>query len=195
VDRGPQGIEDHGLKRLVAVFMMFAAACSRLEPLPVYGQVPPFELTGEDGRTFASHSLNGQVWVADFIFTTCSGPCPRMSTLMRQVQNSVASMPGVQLVSFTVDPARDTPEVLAAYAKRYNAQAGRWHFLTGPQATLHGLKREAFKLGSVDGSLNHSTRLVLIDPRGRVRGYYGTEEESPVRRLVVDIQRVRKEKA
>lgn len=165
------------------------AGCAPEQPLPVYGTVPPFELTAETGDHFDSRSLDGQVWVADFIFTTCTGPCPRMSTLMRQVQ-SVA--PRAKLLSFTVDPEHDTPAVLSEYAKRYKAEPGRWRFLTGPRETLHHLKREIFKLGSVDGSLNHSTRLLLVDGKGRIRGYYGTDEDSPVRRLASDIKRIEK---
>jgi len=169
---------------------VLAGCAARREPLPVYGQAPDFELVAETGQPFHGRSLAGRIWVADFIFTTCTGPCPRMSSLMRQVQAGSAGLPNVRLVSFTVDPQRDTPEVLSAYAKRYSAQPGRWHFLTGNAETLHHLKREVFKLGSVDGSLNHSTRLVLVDARGRVRGYYGTDEDSPVRRLLTDIRRV-----
>lgn len=177
--------------RAVALAALVLAACSREEPLPVYGNVPPFELIAETGDRFDSRSLEGRIWVADFIFTTCTGPCPRMSTLMRQVQSAA---PAVRLVSFTVDPERDTPSALAEYAKRYKAVPERWRFLTGPRETLHHLKREVFKLGSVDGSLNHSTRLLLVDGKGRIRGYYGTDEDSPVRRLAADIKRIAEEK-
>ena len=184
------------MKRLFPIlFCAILAACRPQPPLPVYGQIPPFQLTAESGEPMDSRALAGRVWVADFIFTTCTGPCPRMSTLMRQVQSATASLPGVRLVSFTVDPERDTPPVLAAYARRYQAKPERWNFLTGPRETLHHLKREAFKLGDVDGSLNHSTRLVLIDGRGRIRGYYGTDEDSPVWRLSTDVKRIVKEKA
>lgn len=169
------------------IALIVLAGCARQEPLPVYGTVPPFELTAETGDRFDSRSLDGQVWVADFIFTTCTGPCPRMSTMMRQVQSAA---PGAKLLSFTVDPEHDTPAVLSEYAKRYKAEPGRWTFLTGSREALHHLKREVFKLGSVDGSLNHSTRLLLVDGRGQIRGYYGTDEDSPVRRLSTDIKRI-----
>ena len=86
-------------------------------------------------------------------------------------------MPGVKLVSFTVDPKHDTPAVLAAYATRYHAEPGRWFFLTGEQAALETLCRNGFKLGDVDGSLVHSTRFVLVDRHSRVRGFYSTSED------------------
>ena len=96
----------------------------------------------------------------------------------------------VRLVSFSVDPENDTPAVLAQYATRYQAQPNRWHFLTGPRATLDHLARDSFKLNNVDASLNHSTRLVLLDRQSRIRGYYGTSDDNPVIQLMYDIKRV-----
>jgi protein SCO1/2 len=177
------------MRRFVFLLAILAAGCARKqEPLPVYGQVAPFELTAETGQPFRSNSLEGKIWVADFIFTTCNGPCPRMSGLMRQVQSLSDSQ--VRLISFTVDPEHDTPEALAAYAARYKAEPARWSFLTGSRESLNRLKFDQFKLGNVDGSLNHSTRLVLLDGRSRIRGYYGTSDGDPVRQIVRDIKRI-----
>ena len=103
---------------------------------------------------------------------------------MHQVQTALPEK--VRLVSFTVDPARDTPEVLAAYASHFEAQQGRWFFLTGPQEMLHHLGRDVFMLGNVDGNLEHSTRFVLIDKASRVRGFYLTSEEDAIPRLIAD---------
>jgi protein SCO1/2 len=175
---------------VVAAVLVLSGCLAKQPPLPVYGQIPGFALTDETGRPFDKKSLDGKVWVADFIFTTCTGPCPRMSSLMRQVQQASGVMPEVKLVSFTVDPERDTPAALAEYAARYHAQPDRWHFLTGPREALDHLTRDAFKLGNVDGQLIHSTRLVLLDRHARIRGYYGTSEDSPVAQLVRDIKRV-----
>src|SRR5712691_10775146 len=148
---------------VIAALLVLSGCLAKQPPLPVYGQIPGFALTDETGRPFDRKSLDGKVWVADFIFTTCSGPCPRMSSLMRQVQQASLSMPEVRLISFTVDPERDTPAALARYAVRYQAQPERWHFLTGPRQELNHLAFNAFKLGNVDGSLVHSARLVLLD--------------------------------
>src|SRR5262249_40475936 len=149
--------------------LLLLAGCQRArEPLPIMQTVPQFALTATDGTEFRSDSLRGQVWVADFIYTTCTGPCPRMTSQMRHVQEAVAPVSNVKLVSFTVDPEHDTPEVLAQYAKRQKADPARWVFLTGPRDTLQKLCREAFLLGNVDGSLDHSTRFVLVDREGRV---------------------------
>ena len=179
--------------KLLTVFALVAAltACSRHAPvLGVFGDVPPFDLVAQDGQPFHSQSLAGKIWVADFIYTTCPGPCPRMTSHMREVQDAVLKIPGVRtnvsFVSFTVDPANDTPPVLAAYAKMHGA-APIWYFLTGPPATLETLDRDAFKLGNVDGKLEHSTRFVLVDGQGRIRGYYDTSESSAIPKLISDI--------
>ena len=82
----------------------------------------------------------------------------------------------MRLVSFSVDPAEDTPPVLAAYAKTHGAAPSMWYFLTGPVATLQMLDRDAFKLGNIDATMQHSTRFVLVDRQGRIRGYYDTSE-------------------
>ncbi|MCC6292097.1 MAG: SCO family protein [Bryobacterales bacterium] len=183
-------------RRALPAFL-FLAACSRPpEPLPRYQTIPGFTLTAEDGRAFASErELRGKVWVADFFYTTCNGPCPRMSRLMKTVAGATNGLPNVRYVSFTVDPEHDTPPQLAAYARRYAANTRRWSFLTGPREQLHALKREAFTLGDVDGSLNHSTRFVLVDARGVVRGFYGTADDGDVPKLIADIQQLASEPA
>ncbi len=180
---------------LLVAAAVLLAGCSPARPPQVFGNVPEFRLTTQSGQEFDSAALQGKVWVADFIYTNCTGPCPRMSSQMRQVQTGVKSLPDVRLLSFTVDPARDTPEVLAAYARRYHAESGRWYFLTGSRDTLQVLNREAFKLGNVDGSLDHSTRFVLVDRMGRIRGYYLTAEGDAVERLLADLRIVYKEPA
>ena len=183
------------MRRLPLLVLAMSLAGGRKEPpLPVYWQGPAFQLTAQSGQPFDSKSLEGDIWVADFIFTTCPGPCPRMSSQMRGVQSAVASMPDVKLVSFTVDPKNDTPTALAAYATRYRAEAGRWFFLTGDQAALETLCRTGFKLGDVDGSLVHSTRFVLLDRHSRVRGLYSTSEDGALPKLLHDIRTLEGEK-
>jgi len=162
--------------------------------LPSLGQVPGFSLTDQFNKPFSSADvLNGNVWIADFIYTNCTGPCPRMSAQMRQVDNALGEESNVRFVSFTVDPTRDTPEVLEKYADRYQAETGRWYFLTGAQADLQKLTRNAFLLGDVGGNLEHSTRFVLIDRKSRIRGYYLTAEEDAIPRLIADTKKVLKE--
>ena len=165
--------------------------CAARAGLPSYSSVPAFNLTDQSGEPFESRAkLDGNVWIADFFFTTCPGPCPRMSSQMHQVETALAKFPNVRLVSFTVDPAHDTPLVLDAYAKHFGAEAGRWFFLTGSQPTLQHLCRDVFMLGNVDGSLQHSTRFVLIDRDSKVRGYYETSEPDAITRIIADAKKL-----
>ena len=192
--RGPRG----AFAGLAALACLVLGACARPEPLPILGQVPDFQLTSQTGRPFDSRSLEGHAWVADFIYTNCPGPCPMMSSQMSRVQSGTTGFGGaaggVEMVSFTVDPARDTPEVLAAYARHFRAQEARWHFLTGPQASLNTLGLNVFHLNGVDGSLEHSTRFALVDGRRRIRGTYLTSEDGFLGRLLGDIRRLEREK-
>src|SRR5258708_32959030 len=110
-----------------------------------------------------------------------------MTSQMHEVQNAVLEMPDLKLVSFTVDPARDTPPVLAEYAKLHRASPEHWYFLTGSPATLQMLDRDTFKLGSLNAEMQHSTRFVLVDRRARVRGYYDTSESRGIPRLIEGI--------
>ncbi len=160
--------------------------CARRPGLPAFGSVPQFTLIDQNGAEFTSApALSGHVWVADFFFTNCPGPCPRMSSQMHQVQTALADR-GVKLVSMTVDPERDTPPVLAEYSKHFQAQPGVWFFLTGSRGDLNRLDKDVFHLGEVDGSLDHSTRFILVDRNSQVRGFYLTSEPDAITRLIAD---------
>jgi len=176
--------------RLPAAFLILLAGCTPEKPLPIYGDVPKFELLNQQGHKFDRSSLDGHVWIADFIFTNCESSCPRMSSKMHSLQD--ATDPGVKLVSFTVDPQRDTPQALEQYGKKYSADEKRWTFLTGEPATLDMLDRDAFKLGNLN--MDHSTRFVLVDKKGRVRGYYGLFDGDTVPQLAKDAARLEAEK-
>ena len=115
-----------------------------------------------------------------------------MSSQMHEVQTALAGQ-DVKLISLTVDPDRDTPEKLAKYAAFYNATPGVWYFLTGPRETLNHLGKDVFKLNSVDGSFDHSTRFVLIDRKYEIRGYYLTSEPDAISRLIADARTILKE--
>lgn len=170
---------------------LFLSACLS-SGLPDIAQVPPFTLTAQDGRAFhSSAELKDKVWVADFFFTTCNGPCPRMTALMKRVQEATKEFPDVQLVSFTVDPQTDTPAVLSEYAQRFKYNPARWHFLTGDPATLRAIGDDTFHLGGIGPE--HGTRFALVDRKGRIRAYYETSDSSSIRQLVDDIRKVRKE--
>jgi len=179
---------------LLAASLLVLESCIKPGPLPVMGEIPPFQLVSETGQPFDSKTLDGHVWVADFIYTTCTGPCPMMSSQMRQLQNSTAEIPNVLLVSMTVDPAHDTPAVLAEYARHFKQDPSRWFFLTGDIGKLNDLGVHAFKLNSVDGSLTHSTRFVLVDPERRIRGFYTYGEDTFMRNLLHDVRQLEQER-
>lgn len=174
----------------IPALLALAAGCGWKSPqLPSYNAIPAFTLTSQTGAEFDSRKqLAGKVWVADFIFTTCQGPCPRMSAYMQRIQERVKDLPDVRLVSFTVDPDRDTPEVLAEYGRRFQADPERWYFLTGPKETLQKLNRDAFLLGDINPNLEHSTRFVLVDRQGVVRGYYSSSDPQEIDKLVADLR-------
>lgn len=165
--------------------------------LPVLLAAPPFTLTDARGLRFDSdRKLLGKVWVGNFIFTRCPSICPTFTAKMQRIQ--AVSDPRVQLVSFTVDPEFDTPEVLATYAKKYRADPLRWHFLTGTyealtQVVVDGLKVPMDKVGSDLKSVGHGSRFVLVDARGQVRGFYGFDDPDAVEAVVRDTQLLLKE--
>jgi protein SCO1 len=174
------------------LFVLGLTACgTHKAELPDYGVVPEFQLTAETGQPFDSKVLKGDIWVADFMFTTCPGPCPRMTSQMHEIQQAAS----VKLVSFTVDPARDTPQTLAQYAQTHHASPERWSFLTGPRETLNHLGLDVFKLNKVDGSLRHSTRFVLVDRNSHIRGYYDTSQPEAIQKLVADAHLLEREPA
>jgi protein SCO1 len=177
---------------LVLSLFALLAACIQPKPIPVMGVAPAFDLTAQTGDAFHSKSLDGHVWVADFVYTTCTGPCPMMSSQMRQIQSLTAEFPDVKLISFTVDPAHDTAPVLAEYAKHFKYDPARWSFLTGDQPRLNEVGL-GFKLNSVDGSTTHSTRFALVDRRRQIRGYYTSSEDGFIQRLLHDIRQLERE--
>ena len=181
--------------RLIVSALVLASCGARQEELPALGAVPSFVLTDQNGEPFNSASkLAGRVWVANFMFTTCPGPCPRMSSQMHQVQKELEPE-GVRLVSFTVDPEHDTPPVLLEYSRRFKATPGVWTFLTGSRGDLNHLSKDVFKLGDVDGSLEHSTRFVVIDRAGQIRGYFSTAEPDAIPKVIEEARRLLREPA
>ena len=169
----------------------------RQRTISSYGTVPSFQFTNQNGQPFGLAQLAGKIWIADFIYTTCPGPCPMISTRMSELQKPLEKT-DVHLVSFTVDPEKDTPEVLRGYAEKLHAQSGRWDFLTGAQSAIYHLSRDGFKLAVSDGNEEtgipvHSTRMVLVDRHGEIRGYYEATEADAVTKLLADTSHLLRE--
>lgn len=166
------------------------------ERLKQYGPVPDFKLTERSGKDVRLAELRGKIWIADFIYTTCTDTCPLQTAAMAKLQKEYADKPGVQLVSVTVDPERDTPQILSAYAAKHEADAQRWFFLTGQREQIIHLIRDGFHLsvaGLPDGAeqsgmISHSPRFVLIDKNTQIRGYYDSREMEAFVRLKNDVE-------
>jgi len=185
---------------LTGIIVAFAWQRLRNSPAfgqpPVLGQLPEFELVERTARPFGSKQLAGKVWIADFIFTRCMGPCPRMSWNMQQLQGSLRDVDDVRLVTFTVDPEYDTPWVLTDYAQRYQAITDRWLFLTGNVDAIYKLAQENFRvtakrqLAGPSHEIDHGTHFILVDAKGRIRGYYASEEDRVLELVAGDARRL-----
>lgn len=172
-------------------------------PLPVLGQVTGFTLTNQAGQPWSSSSLEGRIWVADIIFTRCPGSCVVMTSHLRQLQQTLPESSEVSLVSLTADPAHDTPEVLRAYANRFEADPGRWQFLTGPQSEIYKVATGQLLLAvaenpdpdnaPIEDLFLHSTKLVLVDRQGRLRGVFDGTDPSVVEEIRVAVSRLERE--
>jgi protein SCO1/2 len=163
--------------------------------LPVLATLPAFQLTDQRGRPFGSKELEGRAWVASFIFTRCTTICPNITAKMTRIQERTRNLgTAFHLVSFSVDPEFDTPERLEAYARLHRASPRLWSFLTGPEAevkeaVVSGLKIAVGREQSDDGRFEgifHGSHLVLVDQRGRVRGYYDSDDAGVVDQVVRD---------
>ena len=164
-----------------------------LEPL---GTLPAFDLIERRRAPLRLDDLRGKVWVADFMYTSCVEICPLQSAEMARLQTAFADHPDLRLVSISVDPERDTPAVLSAYADQFQADAERWLFATGEPAAVARLAQEGFRLSAAsyaagddgaDYTFIHSNRFVLVDRQGRIRGYYRSTDPDDLVRLRRDL--------
>ena len=170
--------------RKIAVVVVLVAACTRAPELPSLFPVPNAQLIDENGKPVALDEMKGKVTVYDFIFTNCSGICPIMSRNMQLLTQKVPKDAPVRFVSISVDPTRDTPETLRAYAKRFRKD-DRWVFLTGDRDAIIKLSVEGFKLAAGPPepggeAFMHSSKFAVADKQGVIREYYGgTDGDAP----------------
>jgi protein SCO1/2 len=195
----------------VAAFVAAAAALALLgmlvknarrapaEPLPVLATVPEFAFTSQVGAPITRESLRGKLWIADMIFTRCAGPCPVMTDRLSQLQRALANDgDDVRLVSVTVDPAYDQPDVLAKYAARFGADPDRWLFLTGQPEAVEKFVTKGMLLGLAKdeaGAPMHAQKFVVVDREGRIRAYRDLEDPNLVPQLLTDLETLRRESA
>ena len=173
---------------VVGIVIAYLWLVTKSEPLPVLGSIPDFVMTNSNNESFGSSDLKDNIWVADFIFTTCSGPCPIMTERMGMVQHDLLEIEKLKFVSFTVNPDYDTPEVLKKYAQRFDADVSSWSFVTGKYDQIQELIADGFKMGDTEEIVFHSTRFALVDHEGNLRGYYSGTEPAKHEILTRDIQ-------
>ena len=167
-------------------------------PLAVGKEVLPFSLTERSGRPVRRADLDGKVWIANFIFTRCSNVCPDLTRKMAAVRTKLAEhgADDIVSVSFSVDPAYDTPAVLAGYASAFHADRASWLFLTGEPKDLLHIVNDGFQLAMANptsGPPAHSNRFVLVDAKGRMRSTHLGTDEGVVDIIVKEALALRKE--
>jgi protein SCO1/2 len=165
--------------------------------LPDYGAAPALPLIGSDDKPLDGAELHGRVWVVDFVFTHCPQICPRLTAEMKKLENRMFAKgwrSSTRLVSISVDPENDKPDVLAAYAKRFDADPAHWKFLTATspaieEVVVNGFKQGLERVPGDAGSVNitHGSRFGLVDCKGRIRGLYDSAAAPDMDRLVTDI--------
>ena len=182
----------------VAIFLIISFFFKDSKPvkeLPEIGNVPQFEFTNSDGNTVTLDNLKGKVWVADFIFTTCTMACPMMTGNMNIVHKKFKKNDNVRLVSISVYPEYDTPEVLKNYASQYDADTEKWLFLTGKEDAVKDIIRDGFKIGDYEDIIFHSEKFALVDKKGIIRAYYNGMKSEDMKQLKKDINALLKQDA
>ena len=207
-----------GLLSAVIVFLFFRA----LQPNPVlpiyqpamvdpvlvdesiqyvkkYHRIVDFSLTNQNNETVTHSDYDGHIYVADFFFTTCPSICPIMTDNMVHLQSMLNDLPEVKLLSFSVTPDIDTPQVLQAYAEKKGVDQSRWNLVTGDKKEIYNLARKSYLVVQEDGSgdehdMIHTENFVLIDKQRRIRGYYDGTQRDAMDQILADIQILRKEK-
>ena len=180
----------------IAVFLLatyFMNYKGKENELPEIGMVPEFEFVNSEQETITLNNLKGKVWVADFIFTTCTMACPMMTGNMNIIHKKYKKNDDVRLVSISVYPEYDTPEVLTKYASQYDANTSRWYFLTGEESTVKRVIKDGFKIGDYEDIIFHSEKFALVDKKGMIRAYYNGMKTEDMKKLKKDINSLLKQ--
>lgn len=169
----------------LGIFSARMILAHRLSMPPVVAELPTYKLTNEQGQPFGTENLRGKTYIANFVFTSCPSVCPKLTKRMSEVQERTKDLgDALHLVTFSVDPENDTPEILKGYAQKYSADPARWVFLTGPlkeiePVIMQGFKTMVAKKEAPSGMFEivHGERFVLVDGKGFIRGFYEATAE------------------
>jgi len=182
---------------VIARYVSSALSTTTAVYLDIYGEIPDFSLVDHTHQHVQRADFDDRVWIASFIFTRCSGQCPIISKQITELQHDLSAEESLRFVSFTVNPTYDTPDRLAEYIKHYDSPDDRWRLLTGDRDALVKLCLEGFRVainedadGNVVEPITHSVRLVLVDQKGRIRGYYDVMDAAAMKQLRVDTRRL-----
>lgn len=164
----------------------------------VYHTVPPFQFFSQTNDTVDEGVFKGKIYVADFFFATCKGICPKMSASLKKVQEKYKNNDSILIISHTVDPQKDSTEALLQYADQYLADPKKWFFVTGSKKELYDLARNGYFVTALEGDggpddFIHSEKLVLVDTKSRIRGFYDGTNSAEVQQLLSDIDKLRAE--
>lgn len=159
--------------------------------------IPDFSFTNQDGLEITAATVKDKIYVASFFFSTCPGICPAIRSKLSKVQEHYIDDDDVLILSHSIRPTTDTPEILRAYADSNDVKSGKWHLLTGEKAAIYRLAKESYfaseNLGEQE-DLNeflHTESLLLIDQNRRIRGVYNGLSVSSVGHLISDIETLR----
>ena len=167
-----------GISFIVLIFGIWAVpkiiAKFQKSDLVEIGPVPAFKLKNQDNKTISDKDYLGKVYVVEFFFSTCPTICPKMNESMLQLQNEFYGNPNFGIASITIDPAKDTPQVLKEHANLLGVKHYNWHFLTGDKEYIYSLANKGFNLyagenNKVAGGFEHSGLFALIDKDGKIR--------------------------
>lgn len=167
-----------GISFIVLIFGIWAVpkivAKFKKQELYTVGAVPTFSLTNQNEQMISPSDLKGKVYVVEFFFSSCPTICPIMNQNMKQIQSHFAANPNFAVVSITIDPKTDTPQVLKQHAEQLGITSENWHFLTGNQAKIFEIANKGFNLYAgennlVAGGFEHSGLMALIDKKGNIR--------------------------
>ena len=181
------GVPLVALLAVIAAIVVNSAERSRSQ-LPELGDVPNFVLVASNGEKIGRPDLNGRIHVVNFMFTRCQGVCPVMSANIRKMYDLYRGSDKVHFLSITVDPDYDSLEVLQRYAKEYGVSDDRWTFARGALVDVAALIEHGFMLDASELPSNHPSRLVLVDDRGQIRGYYSYNDDDDLERLRENIR-------
>lgn len=184
---------------LLIILALLAISCQKdpatppRQEIPAYGSIASFQLVDQSGQAFSQDQLSGRYWVVNFMFTRCPTICPALTRTMSQVGHRWRKEDRVQFLSVSVDASYDTVERLQDYIRSQQLRTDNWKFLTGPPEDIRTLCLESFKLAlaedmDANGDITHSSRMVLLDPQGQIRGYFEGQDAADLDRLHTTIE-------